>query len=247
MKITFLGSSHGVPAPDRYCSALMVEVGDKVYFVDAGAPLIDLLLRKGKTMSDVKAIFTTHAHGDHVDGLLQFIDLLDWYYKEDSVEIYMTEQKLTDAFIGVLDAIHPNPRRSERIRFALIDPDVVYDDGALRVTFIPTKHIAGGARPSYAMLLEAEGKRVLVTGDLSQQLKMEDFPALASESETDVIICEMAHFGVTALRPYLGTFKTKQMWFTHVYPYRRFDSILEIQNDYPYEIRIAHDDDVIEL
>ena len=68
MKLKFLGTSHGVPAADRYCSSLMVETGGKTFIIDAGAPLIDLLLRNQKKPSDVSAIFTTHAHGDHVDG-----------------------------------------------------------------------------------------------------------------------------------------------------------------------------------
>ena len=39
MKITFLGTSHGVPAADRYCSCTMLEVNGAHYFIDAGAPL----------------------------------------------------------------------------------------------------------------------------------------------------------------------------------------------------------------
>ena len=46
MKITFLGTSHGVPAADRYCSSAMIEVNGSVYLIDAGAPVIDLLIRQ---------------------------------------------------------------------------------------------------------------------------------------------------------------------------------------------------------
>lgn len=245
MKITFLGSSHGVPAPDRYCSSLMVEVGDAVYAIDAGAPLIDGILRHGKGMKDVKAVFTTHAHGDHIDGLLQFIDLLDWYYKECSVEIYMTEQGVTDALTGVLAAIHGRPYNADRIHMHIAAPGVLYDDGALRVTYIPTKHM--GERPSYAILLEAEGKRVLVTGDLSQKLAKADFPTIAAEEELDAVICEMAHFGVPELTPYLETCKARQFWITHLYPFKKFDDVKAIANTYAFPVYIAHDEDVIEV
>ena len=40
MKITFLGTSHGVPAADRYCYCVMIESGKSVYFIDGGAPMI---------------------------------------------------------------------------------------------------------------------------------------------------------------------------------------------------------------
>ena len=62
MKITFLGTSHGVPAADRYCSSTMIDVNGCLYFIDAGAPLIDLLLRRGADLNQVKAVFTTHLH-----------------------------------------------------------------------------------------------------------------------------------------------------------------------------------------
>jgi hypothetical protein len=57
----------------------------------------------------------------------------------------------------------------------------------------------------------------------------------------------MAHFGVSKVQPYLETCKTKQFWFTHVYPYKRFDDIRAVENDYPFRIHIARDDDEIVL
>ena len=53
MKITFLGTSHGVPAADRYCSSTMLEINGARYFIDAGAPLIDILLRRGVDLNKV--------------------------------------------------------------------------------------------------------------------------------------------------------------------------------------------------
>jgi ribonuclease BN (tRNA processing enzyme) len=246
MKITFLGSSHGVPAADRYCSSLMVEVNGSVYIIDTGAPLIDCLLRHGKLPKDVKAILYTHAHSDHVSGIFQYLDLLQWYYREDSVDIYMTEQRVLGGIQAYLNAMFGH-YCEERIRFSVVPSDFVFDDGSLKVTYIPTKHILKGELPSYAMLLEADGKKVLVTGDLSQNLGESDFPAVAAEIETDAVICEMAHFGVSKVQPYLETCKTKQFWFTHVYPYKRFDDIRAVENDYPFSIHIARDDDEIVL
>lgn len=244
MKFTFLGSSHGVPAADRYCSSLMIEVGEKTYIIDAGAPLIDCLLDYGKTPTDVEAIFITHAHGDHINGLIGLVDLVDWYYKNDSFDVYVPEQSMIDGIVAYHKLALHRGGVTERVRFTVATPDFVYDDGNLKVTYIPTKHINGGVRPSYAMLLEADGKTVLVTGDLSQQLRGNDFPSVAYERETDAIVCEMAHFGKTALTPILPTLKTKQMWMTHVWPLRRFDDVRAMENEYPYPIHLANDGDV---
>ena len=68
-----------------------------------------------------------------------------------------------------------------------------------------------------------------------------------AEEVLDLVICEMAHFGVKHIAPYLETCKAKAMCITHVYPYDRFEEIEAIRNKYAYPISIAHDNDVIVL
>ena len=56
MKITFFGTSHGVPEKNRFCTCIMLESGGSIYFIDAGAPMVDLMLSKGKSVNDIKAL-----------------------------------------------------------------------------------------------------------------------------------------------------------------------------------------------
>ena len=78
MKITFLGTSHGVPARGRNCSTAMLEVGDAIYFIDGGAPMIEefLKIRNESDLARARALFTTHTHGDHYSGAFNFISLI---------------------------------------------------------------------------------------------------------------------------------------------------------------------------
>ena len=69
MKITFLGTSHGVPARDRFCSCVMLESNGAIYLIDAGAPAVELMLQNGKKIADFRALFTSHTHMDHTVGL----------------------------------------------------------------------------------------------------------------------------------------------------------------------------------
>ena len=62
MKITFVGTSHGIAEKDRYCSCTVVTVKGKHYVIDAGAPIYDLLQRYGFRFEDVAGIFITHTH-----------------------------------------------------------------------------------------------------------------------------------------------------------------------------------------
>src|ERR1700731_3419989 len=68
MQVVFVGGASGVGA-----SCLAVEIAEQWMIVDAGVrvdrksdPLPDLALLEGK---DVRAIFVTHAHADHIGAL----------------------------------------------------------------------------------------------------------------------------------------------------------------------------------
>ena len=97
MKLTFLGTSHGVPAADRFCSCAMLEVNGAHYLIDCGAPAAELLIRRGIPYTALRAIFTNHAHGDHTNGLLHLCDLSNWKFKDASYDVFLTEQALADA------------------------------------------------------------------------------------------------------------------------------------------------------
>lgn len=251
MKITFYGTSHGIPAPDRYCSCIEVNVGGKLYFIDAGAPLTDIMLHKGRNPNDIKAVFTTHAHGDHVDGLIPLCGICDWAFTQTDFDIFITEEKLRDmitdyvCFVAGSGKISPFPH--DRIRFNLACAGKVYDDGTVKVSYIPNAHLSHS--PTYSIAFEAEGKTVLFSGDLSIHLSKEDFPRFALENRTDLTVCELAHFGLDELEKYLAELKTEHLCINHVYPFDKFAQIeaLNAAKKYPYPITVAHDGDEILL
>ena len=245
MKITFLGTSHGVPAADRYCSCTMIEAGGNSYFIDAGAPLIDILLRRGTDLKTVKAIFTTHIHGDHTLGLIPLADLFSWYFKDTSVDIFMTEEKGVRAFTDLIKAV--DALDEGRVRFRVMGEGPVYDDGVVRVTAFPTQHMAPAGRPAYSYLVQAEGKEALFSGDLSGELRGHDFPKYALEHEPDILVCEMAHFSVDDATPYLEKCRAKKVLFNHVFPLDKLDKIDALDGRWGYPIRTAADGETIVL
>lgn len=248
MKITFIGTSHGVPAADRYCSATMIEAGDSIYFIDAGAPLIEELLRRGKDIHNVRALFITHAHGDHTNGLLHISGLMNWYYKHSSADFYVPEQALIDVFDEWLTANH-DTRDRECLRFHVFDETLTYDDENITVTAFSTKHLYHINAPAYGFVVtdKQSGARCVFSGDLSGRLAHEDFPAIAMEEEVDALVCEMAHFKMEHVAPYLEQCRAKTVYFTHVYPLSNFDDIRAAADNYPFPIRIVCDGDELML
>ena len=143
MKITFLGTSHGVPSASRYCSSALVECGDNVYLIDGGAPVADLLIRYGIPYEKLRGVFVTHMHSDHTFGLLHLCSLADWYFRQSSFDVFLPEEEGIDAFRRLL-LVSDKSFDEERIRLKKSCSGVMYADGCLTVTAIPTRHLNDG-------------------------------------------------------------------------------------------------------
>ncbi|MBQ8310036.1 MAG: MBL fold metallo-hydrolase [Clostridia bacterium] len=244
MKITFLGTSDGIPRPGHYCTSTMIEVGESIYLIDVGAPVIDLLLQLGKNPKQIKAIFNTHGHGDHLDGMLQLLDLCQWAYSSASFDICLTEQKIADGFKACIEGMASRAFPEDRMRFRVFEEGKVYEDENVKVTAIRTHHC--DPKPSYAFVVESDGKKTLFTGDLS--VVNGDFPKIAFEEEMNLIVCEMAHFGAEHIAPCLEKCKTKHVIFNH-YQLRKERDIQQLMQcgKFPFPISMAHDGDVVQV
>lgn len=212
MKLQFLGAGHGIPTVDRYCSSALLTCGDKHYLIDAGAPVADLLIRKNIAFEDLCAVFITHRHGDHTAGLPHLLDLSNWCFRKASFDVYMTEQRGVDAMLGLMHS-YGDVFDTERLRLHVFSAGEVYRDENIAVTAIPTNHM-NGQYPSFAFMVEGEGKRLFFTGDLHAG-DASDFPQTAKELPSDAVICELAHFKESALLPHLQATKAKRVLINH--------------------------------
>jgi len=234
MKITFIGSSHGVPEPNRKCACTMITIQDRIYFVDMGCPGIDALTCRGLHVNDVKGIFITHMHGDHTNGLISYLDLISWYYKEANPTVILPNIQSVSAIETWIYATGSKPRA---LNYQETKAGVIYNDGVLKVTAIPTQH----CEKSYALLLEAQGKRVLFTGDLCHKGPQVDFPDL-SDAPADLVICEAAHFPATAYEAVFPKYDIRRVIVHHYQP-KYIPSILELaETPGMPPVSMAHDD-----
>ncbi len=201
MKITFLGTSHGITEKNAFCSSALVTAGDAQYLVDVGAPVDTLLANLDISLNDLRGIFITHPHQDHYVGLAQLTFTVEDFGRFDLASVPVLAPEGID-FASLNTFLWGDPRGHERyrvenppkrrIRFqvypdAAPEGSVIFDDGQLRVTAFPVRHIPH----SHAFLLEAEGKRVVFTGDLLRDLS--DYPRVATETPVDLVVTEAAH------------------------------------------------------
>lgn len=233
MKLTFIGTSHGVPEHDRRCSSYMLEVKGKYYIFDMGTETIQDLRERGIAISDIALVICSHPHGDHTNGLISFVDLISWYFGDAHPTILLPTQALIDSMKAWISATDTTVR--EDLDITVYHEGIAFEDENVRVTTIRTKHCSF----SYAFLVEAEGRRILFTNDLAHP--DEDFPAVAFETELDLLVCEAAHFLPSAAIPYFDRARVKRVLHAHVAPACHEDLARQMSQAHPYLYGDAYD------
>lgn len=215
MNIRFLGTGFGAPYGGRHQQSIMIEIGSNSYLFDCGAPVADILQDYDK--SKIKAVFISHLHGDHLNGINDLINLAEFFGMR--FDLYLSEKRGIDTLKAY--TLMQLQKDSDLVDFHLIERGDFYDDGALKVTAYQTDHMKG--LPCYAFLIEAEGKRVFVTGDLCPTL--EDLPTIIFEEKTELIITEGAHFEADFLVEKMKRTKAEKIAFVHVMPPKKYEDI----------------------
>lgn len=204
MRITILGSGHGVPEAHKKCTSILFEVNGSYYFVDAGCDISMELANRRIHPNGVKGIFITHPHTDHINGLFPFLSLLGWFYVESNPEMHVPNEKCAKLVHQYLEAFDDKLRPEQKL--VLVGDGVIFDDGNFKVTAYKTQHCPD----SHAFLIEAEGKRVLCSGDLCHPSV--DFPPV---DNLDAAILEGAHFNVVGYAAVLKNKSVKSVYINH--------------------------------
>jgi ribonuclease Z len=90
LQITFLGTSSGVPTRSRNVSsvALRLDQRAEIWLLDCGEGTQHQVLRSDLKMSQIRRIFVTHMHGDHIFGLMGLLASCGLAGNTSQVDIY---------------------------------------------------------------------------------------------------------------------------------------------------------------
>jgi ribonuclease BN (tRNA processing enzyme) len=250
MKITFLGTSHGIAESDRFCSSAVVTVGSSNYIIDAGAPISTLYTKYGFDFADLKGIFITHSHSDHFAGLVEFTFQMTGFgrYKGLHIPIYVPDDKFCyriEEFVNLTEGGGDSKKNAD-LEYRIYPDGEIFNDGNVKITAVPVEH----CQNAHAFIIEGEGKRVCFTGDMKGDLR--DYPKQIFEEEFDLVVTEGAHqtLNKPEIIERLSRSRTKAMYINHIYdkknPPEAVAELAEAVKD-KFSVTVAADGMIVEI
>lgn len=179
MRIVMLGTGAALPDPDRCHTAILLtlESGEH-YLLDCGHGATRQMMRSNVSPADVKKIFLTHLHHDHI-AELPFLLISAWMLNTTGVPLIVGPVG-TKKFCGHLleggafdvDFHARSHYRARQENIEAMRPEVreyaagvIYEDEHLKMTAIEVDHIEPEIARCYGFRIEAEGKVVAFSGD----------------------------------------------------------------------------------
>ncbi len=192
LHVFLCGAGGPLPDPSRSGPCLAIAAGERFYLVDAGSSAARSLAAMGIQPSRIEAVFLTHFHSDHIDGLGELATLrwaggswttplpligpdgvvevaagFNQAYRLDS--IYRTAHHgsetvpPTGAGLAPRAFAEPAPGRSP----------TVFESEGLVVTAFRVEHAP--VKPAVGYRFEYGGRSLVVSGDTSQSENLERF------------------------------------------------------------------------
>lgn len=217
--VTFLGTSDGLPSPDRYHASLLVRLDGRTLLVDCGEPCSHTLKRMNFDFNSLDAVYVTHAHSDHIGGLPMLLQSCWLEQRARPLPVYLPA--------GVIE-----PFRNWIRCCHLVEGKLGFDIEWKPLAGYRTTHLPEAYCLSF-------GPRFAYSGDLGA-------PAdLAPLFPVDLLVCELAHFHPQTLADFLKDKPFKRLALTHLSRQARA-RLPEVQKIFPTAI-FPNDGDTIEL
>lgn len=139
MEITFLGTSSGVPTRSRNVSGVALRLPQRaeVWLFDCGEGTQHQFLRSELRVSQLRRIFITHMHGDHIFGLMGLLASCGLAGNVQEIDIYGPPD--LDEYLKACRK-YSQTRFAYPVRVHTVQPGVVLEDEEFRVSCLPLKH-----------------------------------------------------------------------------------------------------------
>lgn len=180
LSVILVGTGSPLPDPGRVGPMTVVAAGDRVFIIDSGSGSARRYGELRLPWANVEAVFLTHFHSDHIDGLGEVM-LQHWaaggagtplaLYGPTGVdrvaagfmEAYAQDTTYRIAHHGA-DVITPSGQGAAPFPFTPgRTPEIVYEQNGLTVSAVSVDH--SPIEPAVAYRFDYEGRSVTISGD----------------------------------------------------------------------------------
>ena len=180
LQVTFLGTSSGVPTRARNVSAVALRLPQRaeLWLFDCGEGTQHQFLRSDLRLSQLRRVFVSHMHGDHVFGLPGLLASLGLSGNSNGVDLYGPDP-LESYLQGVLRNSSTRigyPLKVHRVRDAAEQNLIVFEDKDILVRCTPLTHRV----PAYAYRVEQKPKPGHFNLERAQSLGIPPGPVYAA-------------------------------------------------------------------
>jgi ribonuclease Z len=178
MEVVLLGTGNPRPDPDRAGPSTAIIVtpaagGKKVFLIDTGRGVIMRYAALSLPTSDIRAVFLTHLHSDHISGLPDLFTTTWIFGRKEPLELYGPEgvKAMSAALLKFYavdipirrDLVEYDPAEGAKINAHTVQEGVVYQDADVKVTAFLVDH--GPVKPAFGYMFEGGGRRIVISGD----------------------------------------------------------------------------------
>lgn len=208
MTVILLGTGTPAPNPERAGPATLVRAGDQTLLIDAGRNVTTRLWQKRIPFRDIDAVFLTHFHHDHINGLgdLWMTGWLGTDYGLRRKPMLLVGPEGVGKIAGGLELAY-----SRNVEIRTLDenlpeeaasftvheftsPGVVYDEGGVSVQAFTVNH-GELITPAVGYRIDYAGLSVVISGDTTY-----DERVAAAARGTDLLIHEVMAFDAKAMQ-----------------------------------------------
>lgn len=218
-ELIVLGSGSGIPTQRRFPSAYALKVASKLFLIDCGAPVSSLLYEHDLDPVDVRTIFLSHWHMDHVANLGLLLTQNHLRQRSRALKIY--GPRGTRGKIGRLlqDSFLLPDELSYNLKITSVKSNEKYNESLLQVKFFRTQHLEkskykthfGRKAAAYGMLIDGPGWRIVYSGDLSSPQELSPYV-----ENCDLLIHEMTHVRPEKVAKFAAKAKIPHLLVSHI-------------------------------